>query len=175
MFRTLLITTLLLGCGGKEADKKPSEAPKAADTAKPAEAPKAADDGKVAAAVKTARTNLPMIQKALAEKNSVTAMFECPETLKVMADLEKGDKALATEIDQLCNHDIYAAEVKAEVDAIEAERTANPDTRRLAGCYQLKAKLAIDKMTKAGKLDDATTALFAKRETLCVDPGPKKK
>ncbi len=35
--------------------------------------------------------------------------------------------------------------------------------------------MAVDKMTKAGKLEDATTALFAKRETLCVDPGPKKK
>lgn len=36
-----------------------------------------------------------MIEKALAEKNPVTAMFECPETLKVLPDIAASDKALA--------------------------------------------------------------------------------
>lgn len=173
MYRILVATFLLVSCGkdsgsasssGSAAETKPT-----APAAKPS-----GDQARVDAAVALARTNLPMIEKALAEKNSVTAMFECPETLKVLSDVATGDKALADKIGQLCNHDIYAEEIKAEVAAIEAERAANPDKRRLDGCYQLKAAMAGKKMEAAKTLDADSQALLDKRVTLCLDPKAKK-
>jgi len=172
MNRIVLAAALLVSCGKDSGSAASSgQATRAAET-KPT--PPSGDQARVDAALKLARTNLPMIEKALAEHNSTTAMFECPETLKVLSDVAAGDKALADKIAQLCNHDIYAAEIKAEVAAIEAERAANPDKRRLDGCYQLRAAMAGKKMAEAKTLDPEAQALLDKRVTLCVDPKAKK-
>ncbi len=174
MKHVVVVAALLASCG-KDSGSAPSSGQQPATPAAASKsAPPSADQVRVDAALKLARTNLPMIEKALAEHNSTTAMFECPETMKVLPDVAAGDKALADKIGQLCTHDIWASEIKAEVAAIEAERAANPDKRRLDGCYQLMANMAGKKMKEANTLDAESQALLDKRVTLCLDPKGKK-
>lgn len=175
MRRTALLVMFLLACGKgdkKEAAPAAKQEPAgSAAKAEPAPPPPSAGDP---AALALAQKNLPMLEKALAEAKMTTAMFECPETMKVVDEVAKSDKALADKVKALCTHDIYAAEIKAEVDAIEKERAADAKKRRLDGCYQMRAGLAEKKMTEAGTLDDATKALMTKRTELCADPKAKK-
>lgn len=167
--RTVLLV-MLLACG-KDSKPAAKQEPVGSAEVKPAEPAKTAGDP---AALALAQKNLPIIEKALADKNSTNAMFECPETMKVIDEVGKSDKALADKVKAMCTHDIYAAEMKAEVDAIEAERAADAKKRRLDGCYQLRAGIAEKKMTEAGTLDDTAKALMVKRAELCADPKAKK-
>jgi hypothetical protein len=173
MRRTALLVMFLFACGkdSKEATPAAKQEP-AGSAAKPAEPAKPA--GGDPAALALAQKNLPMLEKALAEAKMTTAMFECPETLKVVDEVAKSDKALADKVKALCTHDIYMAEINAEVAAIEAERAADAKKRRLDGCYQMRAGLAENKMTELGTFDDAAKAQIAKRTELCLDPKAKK-
>lgn len=173
MRRTALLVMFLFACGKDSKEVAPTKQEPVGSAAKPVEPapPPAAGDP---AALALAQKNLPMLEKALAEAKMTTAMFECPETLKVVDEVAKSDKALADKVKSLCTHDIYAAEIKAEVDAIEAERAADAKKRRLDGCYQMRAGLAEKKMTELGTFDDAAKALMTKRAELCADPKAKK-
>lgn len=149
MLRWLLVVVCLGGCGKKE------------DSEGEAAGIKFVVDG--------AREDLVAIKAALASPKPGDAMFKCAAAVANPVQLKQGDEKLAAEIDQLCNHDLWAAEIRVAVAAAEAARKAKPTEEVLSECYSAELAMAQDEIKKAKRLDDQTRALLDKFAKLCPE------
>lgn len=118
---------------------------------------------------KSARTDLAELKTAIASADPGAGKYKCAHMANFDM-LEKADKALATELKQLCTKDLYLAMMKVEVEKAEAARKAKPDETVLTECYSANFEFAKNEMTEA-KTVDLAKDLIARFDAACP---PKK-
>lgn len=113
------------------------------------------------------KTDLLELKQAIASPDPGSGKYKCAHMANI-AKLEKGHKALADELRQLCTKDLYLAMIKLEVEKAEAARKAKPDEKVLSECYNANYAFAKEGMTEA-KTVDLAKDLIARFEAACPD------
>lgn len=144
--RNLLVIAIALFASGCGQDKSAKEAEK--------------DDPALSFVANGTKEGIGKIKAAIAAGTPDDAMFSCAH----MANLDtlkasNAHKALAAELEQLCNADLPLAVITKAVEKAEAARKAKPDEKVLSECYSAELTVALDQMKKVNTQANAKDAL----------------